>query len=82
MNLARTHGNAAYGLSLSILIEGDPLLINQYSVIVVSDASELGGARAFGDWITSPDAQSLIGKFGFDEFGRALFTPNADSPAN
>ena len=69
-------------LDLSILIESDPVLINQYTVMVVRGASEMEGARAFADWITSPDAQSLIGRFGFDQFDRALFTPNADSPAN
>ena len=64
-------------LHLSILVEGDPLLANQYSVIVVRNASDLEGARAFADWIISPPAQSLIGRFGVERFGRPLFTPNA-----
>lgn len=64
-------------LHLSVLVEGDALLTNQYSVIVVRDASNLEGARAFADWITSPPAQSLIGRFGVERFGRPLFTPNA-----
>lgn len=64
-------------LHLSVLVEGDPLLTNQYSVIVVRNASNLEGARAFAAWITSPPAQSLIGRFGVERFGRPLFTPNA-----
>ncbi|NIR43832.1 MAG: solute-binding protein [Gemmatimonadetes bacterium] len=64
-------------LHLSVLVEGDPILRNQYSVIVVRDAAELEGARTFADWITSEPAQSLIGAFGTERFGRRLFTPNA-----
>ncbi|HSG81396.1 MAG TPA: substrate-binding domain-containing protein [Gemmatimonadota bacterium] len=66
-------------LYLEVLVEGDPALRNQYSVIVVRDASELRGARAFADWIVSPQAQVLIGGFGVERFGRPLFTPNADT---
>jgi tungstate transport system substrate-binding protein len=65
-------------LHLSVLAEGDPILRNQYSVIVVRDATELEGARALADWITSGPAQSLIGAFGTERFGQTLFTPNAD----
>lgn len=64
-------------LQLAILVEGDSLLYNQYSVIVVRDASNHEGAKAFADWITSQSAQSLIGEYGKEAFGRPLFTPNA-----
>jgi ABC-type tungstate transport system permease subunit len=63
-------------LELAILVEGDSLLTNQYSVIVVRDAENREGARVFADWITS-QAQSLIGEFGTERFERPLFTPNA-----
>jgi tungstate transport system substrate-binding protein len=65
-------------LQLTILVEGDPILRNQYSVIVVSGAAELEGARTLADWIASGAAQSLIGEFGAGQFGRPLFTPNAE----
>lgn len=64
-------------LRLEVLVEGDPRLLNQYSVIVVRDAANLEGARAFADWITSAPAQEAIGAFGVDEFGRPLYVPNA-----
>jgi tungstate transport system substrate-binding protein len=66
-------------LRLSVLVEGDPVLLNRYSVTVVRYASNLEGARAFADWITSPTAQTLIGKFGVARFGRPLFTPIAET---
>jgi len=65
-------------LELSVLVEGDPALRNQYSVIVVRGAANPDGARAFAAWITSPAAQQLIGEFGRERFGRPLFTPNAE----
>lgn len=64
-------------LHLAVQVEGDSLLNNQYSVIVVRDASNHEGAEAFADWITSQPAQALIGEFGVERFGRPLFTPNA-----
>ncbi len=64
-------------LLLTVLVEGDPALRNQYSVIVVRGAVNLEGGRAFTRWITAPPAQKLIGEFGLERFGRQLFTPNA-----
>jgi tungstate transport system substrate-binding protein len=65
-------------LHLEVIVEGDPALRNQYSVIVVRDATNLKGARTFAEWITAPPAQERIGHFGSERFGRPLFTPNAD----
>ena len=62
-------------LDLSVLVEGDSTLKNQYSIIVVKDAVELEGARVLADWIVSPTAQRLIGRFGVERFGRQLFAP-------
>jgi tungstate transport system substrate-binding protein len=65
-------------LQLRVLVEGDPMLRNQYSVTVVNGARNLDGARAFAEWIISPAGQSVIGKFGVTNYGRPLFIPNAD----
>ena len=34
-------------------------------------------ANAFIEWITSDEVQKLIGEYGVEEYGQALFTPNA-----
>ena len=64
-------------LDLVILREGDKGLLNQYGVIPVTDATHLDGANAFMDWVTSAEGQRVIGDFGIEKFGQALFTPNA-----
>jgi tungstate transport system substrate-binding protein len=66
------------GLDLEILVEGDEALFNQYGVIVVTDATNEQGATDFMIWITSPEAQQLIGEFGVEKYGQPLFTPNAE----
>jgi tungstate transport system substrate-binding protein len=35
------------------------------------------GAKAFADFMVAPDTQKLIGTFGVEKFGGALFTPDA-----
>ena len=64
-------------IELVILVEGDPILFNQYGVIPVTDANNIDGAQAFADWVVSDDAQELIGEYGVEEFGQPLFVPNA-----
>lgn len=64
-------------LDLAILREGDKGLLNQYGVIPVKDAAHAGGASAFMEWITSAEGQKVIGEYGVEKFGQALFTPNA-----
>ncbi len=73
-----TYLSFAERLQLAVLVEGDPLLRNQYSVILVRGAANFDGARAFTNWLTSPEGQMLIGQFGVDRFGRPLFAPNAN----
>ena len=69
----------ARGISLAILVEGDPSLLNHYSVIAVNPAkspliqAEL--ANAFIDWLTSQPVQEQIGRFGVAEYGMPLFRP-------
>jgi tungstate transport system substrate-binding protein len=68
-------------LQLEILVQGDASLLNIYHVIVVNPANcptvNNTGAIAFADYIISPEAQALIGSFGVEKYGQALFTPDA-----
>lgn len=68
-------------LGLDVLYEGDALLLNVYSVIEVNPQKfpkvNSAGARAFADFMVSPAAQEIIGKFGIDKFGSPLFFPDA-----
>jgi tungstate transport system substrate-binding protein len=68
-------------LQLEILVQGDASLLNIYHVIVVNPANcptvNNTGAIAFADYVISPEAQALIGSFGVDKYGQALFTPDA-----
>jgi len=70
-------------LSLPILVEGDPALLNVYHVIAVNpenhDRINTAGAEAFIDFLLDPAVQSVIGEFGVEEFGQPLFTPCADN---
>ncbi len=56
-------------------------LFNQYGVIVVdpskNDQINGDGALAFQEWILSNETQGLISEYGVEEYGKALFTPNA-----
>ena len=68
---------------LTIVCESDEsgILYNQYGVICVNpDKNEQinhEGAKAFQQWIVSDEGQELIGEYGVEEYGKALFTPNA-----
>ena len=64
---------------LKILVEGDAVLLNQYSVIAIDKKhcpkANYGTARKFIQWITKAEAQQLIKDFKL--LGKPLFTPNA-----
>ncbi|MBW2434133.1 MAG: substrate-binding domain-containing protein [Deltaproteobacteria bacterium] len=64
---------------LKILVEGDAVLLNQYSVIAVNPThcakANYNTAQQFIKWIAGPDAQNLIKEFKL--LGKPLFTPNA-----
>jgi len=68
-------------LDLTILLEGDKNLLNQYSVIAVSPEKfpdvNHRLALKFISFLTSETGQKLIGEFGLEKFGQQLFTPNA-----
>jgi tungstate transport system substrate-binding protein len=69
-------------LSLEILVEGDPVLLNVYHVITVNPDkwpnANYDGALAFAKFMTNPDTQKIIADFGVDKFGQPLFFPDAD----
>ena len=64
---------------LTVLVEGDTRLFNQYGVMVVNPAkhpqTKVAGAQKFVDWVTSPAGQGVIA--GFKIGGEQLFFPNA-----
>jgi tungstate transport system substrate-binding protein len=63
-----------------ILVEGDPLLFNQYGVIVVNPERhphvKEGMAQAFVDWLVSAAGQQAIADYRLK--GEQAFFPNAD----
>jgi tungstate transport system substrate-binding protein len=69
-------------IKLDILCEGDSLLLNIYHIMEVNPEKfgklNAEGARAFVDFMTSPETQKLIGDFGKEKFGQPLFFPDAD----
>jgi tungstate transport system substrate-binding protein len=68
-------------LSLDILVQGDPVLLNIYHVIQVNPANSPNinamGAKAFSEFMVDPSTQQVISKFGIDKYGQALFFPDA-----
>jgi tungstate transport system substrate-binding protein len=64
---------------LKILVEGDAVLLNQYSVIAINvnhcPKAKYDTARQFIEWIAGAEAQQLIKDFKL--LGKPLFTPNA-----
>ena len=68
-------------VTLPILLEGDRVLLNVYSVMEVNPASGRrvngAGGKAFADFVVSPRAQNLIRTFGVEKFGQPLFVPVA-----
>ncbi len=70
----------AEGLSLDVLVEGDPILFNSYGVIPVNPEKHPGVnfemAQNFADWITSVETQELIQSFKVG--GNQLFYPDSE----
>jgi len=75
--------NVGGNTALQIVCEKDPsgVLNNQYGVICVNPEKNENinneGAKAFQLWIVGEAAQTLIGEYGVEEYGQALFIPNA-----
>lgn len=68
-------------LGLSILVEGDAVLLNIYHVIEVNPAKwpkvNAAGGKAFADFMVARETQEVIKTFGTDKFGSPLFFPDA-----
>jgi tungstate transport system substrate-binding protein len=66
-------------LELVILVQRDPMMQNDYAVLIVSPEKhphvKAEAARRFADFLTSPATQKLIGEFGVAKFGQPLFFP-------
>jgi tungstate transport system substrate-binding protein len=64
---------------LTVLVEGDKLLFNQYGVMAVNPAmhpqAKLAQAQQFVDWIITPAGQGVIASYKIN--GQQLFFPNA-----
>ena len=73
--------DADLDIELNIACEGAKDLLNQYGVIAVNPEKFEGinneAANVFIEWICSDKIQKLIGQYGVEEYGQALFTPNA-----
>ena len=67
-------------LEMAIVVQGDPMLFNQYGVMAVNPEKhkqvKFKEAKLFIDWLISPEGQKAIGNFK-DKKGNQLFTPNA-----
>ena len=65
---------------LKILVEGDAVLKNQYSVLAINpkkcEKAQYALARKLSDWLAGAEAQKLIGDFKL--LGKQLFKPNAN----
>ncbi len=68
---------------LTVLVEGDTKLFNQYGVMIVNPAkhpqTKTVEAQKFVDWVISPVGQNVIA--GYKIGGEQLFFPNANSAA-
>ncbi|MCY4618441.1 MAG: substrate-binding domain-containing protein [Chloroflexi bacterium] len=65
---------------LTPLVEGDPLLLNFYSVMEVDGAKgriNTVGSAAFTEFLLREDIQAMIGEYLREEYGRPLFIPAA-----
>jgi tungstate transport system substrate-binding protein len=68
-------------LSLDILVQGDPILLNIYHVIQVNPEKfpnvNAEGAKAFSDFMVAPATQAIIAEYGMDKYGQPLFFADA-----
>lgn len=66
-------------LVLVPIIEQGDALLNRYSIMAVNPEQcpevNIEEANNFIDWIISDEAKDLIGSFGVEDYGKALFTP-------
>ena len=69
------------GLTLDVLVEKDPPLLNYYHVMTVDPGRfprvNSEGANAFADYLISAETQRRIARFGVAKYGQELFFPDA-----
>ncbi len=67
-------------LEMAVVLEGDPVLFNQYGVMAVNPDKHKNvkyrEAVGFINWLISPEGQAAIGDYK-DQHGNKLFIPNA-----
>jgi tungstate transport system substrate-binding protein len=67
---------------LTVVVEGDPRLLNRYDVILLNPARhpvpKQALATRFAQWLVSPEGQAAIGAYKVD--GEQLFHPSATAP--
>jgi tungstate transport system substrate-binding protein len=67
---------------LTVLVEGDPRLLNRYDVILLNPAKhpvpKQTPATRFAQWLVSPEGQEAIGAYKVN--GEQLFHPSAAAP--
>lgn len=64
-------------LNLIPIIEEGSILLNVYSSIACTKAKDPEMAQNFVDFMASAETQQLIGNYGKEDYGQALFTPCA-----
>ena len=73
-------------IQLPIMVERDPTLLNVYHVMPVNPAKfpnvhiNAAAGQAFADFMVARPTQQVIGDFGKDKYGQALFVPDAGKP--
>jgi tungstate transport system substrate-binding protein len=67
---------------LTVVVEGDPRLVNRYDVILLNPAKhpvpKQPLAKQFAQWLVSPEGQAAIGAY--KVHGELLFYPSAAAP--
>ena len=67
---------------LTLLVEGDPRLLNRYDVILLDPKkhpeAKQEPAHRFADWLASPEGQAAIGAYKIN--GEQMFHPSAAAP--
>jgi tungstate transport system substrate-binding protein len=67
---------------LTVVVEGDPHLLNRYDLILLNPAKhpvpKQALAKRFAQWLLSPEGQATIGAYKVD--GEQLFHPSAAAP--
>jgi tungstate transport system substrate-binding protein len=64
-------------IDLVPIVDSGAILLNVYSAVVCTNGKNAEMAANLVAFLTSPDIQELIGDYGLEEYGLALFTPCA-----